>query len=204
MFGFFKKKDKTEVFWTWLSNNIQIFEKIESHDQNEKLNLILENLRNISDGLSIQISKESKGIRDLVISPDGNKEKFAIVTKIIEKAPQIKGWTFTAFRQPTEGNFTLKYEDMEFTPSEMFFYPKIEGNSLDLIIYTKNIKNHDFNIISYYGLMTIDNLLGEYDCVMKIRHYDFHDLNEAGDKITLKPLNELKIFVDNFHKAQQN
>ncbi len=85
----------------------------------------------------------------------------------------------------------------------MFFYPVIDGDSLDLIIYAKNIKASDQNKVGYYGLITMDNVLGEYDCVMKVRHYDFHDLDDETEMSDLKPLTELKKFVDEFHSRKQ-
>jgi len=204
MLGLFKKKDKIETFWTWFTDNQKKFEKIDSINRDEKLDLILANIHNITPNLSVEISDEFKGIRDLVISPEGDKEKFAIVKEIIDRAPTIKGWTFTAFRQHVDEDFTLEYKDIKFTPSKMFFLPKVDGDSLDLIIYAKNIANRDFNTIAHYGLITMDNVLGEYDCVMKVRHYDFRDLDEEKDKSSLRPLTELKIFVDEFHKARHN
>ena len=203
MFESLKQKNKTDEFWNWFTENRIKFEKIDSTNRDEKLDLILSQLHKITSGLAVEISDEFKGIRDFVISPDGDKEKFALVKEIISRAPAIKGWTFTAFRQPINEDFTLKYKDLEFTPSKMFFLPKIDGDSLDLIIYTENIKNHDVDKIAYYGLITMDNVLGEYDCVLKVRHYDFHDLDEVENKNDLIHLTELKTFVGNFHRQKQ-
>ncbi len=198
------KNDNIEKFWSWFADNQSLFEKIDSSNQDEKLDIILQHLHTISDGLSIEISDEFNGVRDMVISPEGNKAKFEIVKEIVNDAPSIKGWTFTAFRQPVNEDFTLQFEDIKFAPSEMFFYPIIDSDSLDLIIYSRNIQNHDFNTIAHYGLITMDNVLGEYDCVMKVRHYDFQDLDSEKDKTGLKPVTELKTFVDSFYKKHQN
>ena len=198
------KRDNIEAFWNWFRDNKSIFEKIDSTNEDEKLDLALEHLHTISDGLSIEISDEFNGVRDMVISPEGDKTKFEIVKEIVGQAPLLKGWTFTAFRQPAQQDFTLQYNDIAFTPSEMFFYPKIDGDDLDLIIYSKDIRNHDYDIIAHYGLITMDNVLGEYDCVMKVRHYDFRDLDDEKDRTGLRPVTELKAFIDKFYTMHHN
>jgi hypothetical protein len=107
MFGLFKKKDKIEVFWKWFAENKNTFEQTDSMTRDENLNLILSKIHDIEYGLSVEISEETKGIRELTISPEGDKEKFQIVKDIVSKAPQIQGWTIIAFRQPANFDFTL-------------------------------------------------------------------------------------------------
>ena len=85
----------------------------------------------------------------------------------------------------------------------MFFHPLIDGDNLDLIIYARNISRCDSDKVTLYGLITIDNLLGEYDCVTKVRNYDFHDLDTEENKSKLKSLTELKAFVDSFHRQKE-
>ncbi len=203
MLGIFKKKDKVDTFWTWFADNKKVFERTDDTNKNENLNLLLSKIHCIETGLSTDLREEINGIRELTISPEGDREKFQIVIDIVNKAPNIKGWTFTAFRQPLDFDFSLEYENIKFKPSEMFFHPLIDGDNLDLIIYAKNISNCDSDKVGFYGLITMDNLLGEYDCVTKVRHYDFHDLNTEENKSNLKSLTELKAFVDNFHRQKE-
>ncbi len=50
-----------------------------------------------------------------------------------------------------------------------------------------------------------DNILGEYDCVVKVRNYDFHNMPVKQEELKdLKPLLELADYVDNFHKAKHS
>ncbi len=195
---------KIDKFWNFFVYNKSEFENSTEHDAAEKLNFLLENLNEVETNLAIELSREVNGVRELIISPEGNKEKFEIVQRIIDHAPKINGWSFVAFRQPVEYDFTLNHEDLKFTPSEMFFEPLIEGDKLDLIIYINNIKSYDFDTVAFFGLITMDNFLGEYDCVMKVRHYDFVDLEEATNKSKLKPFSELRLFVKEFHDKKLN
>ncbi|QDA61904.1 hypothetical protein [Hymenobacter jejuensis] len=198
--------NKTEAFWLWFVENRAEFEHLNEatrNEKDEKLNQLLEQLLKIDDGLAVEVSNESQGVRDLVISAEGDKEKFPVVKEIVQTAPFIPGWTVTAFRQRSDDDFTLQYRSLRFTPSDMYFYPIAEGDSLDLIIYSKGLKNHNPDTVAFYGLIAMDNVLGEYDCVMKVRHYDFQDLVDEKDKSNLKPLKDLPDYVDSFHRNNQ-
>lgn len=201
-----KTGDNIDIFWKWFDENKDKFKDALDQDlvhQDEKLDLILAQLRRIEGGLAVEISAEHNGMREIIISPEGDRSKFAVVQAIVSKAPKIDGWTVTAFRQRASKDFSLKIGDLEFEPSKMYFDPLIDGDSLDVIVYAENFSKHDENEAAYYGLVTLDNVLGEYDCVMKVRHYDFRDTEELPKKHDLKHLTELPKFVDDFHSARK-
>jgi len=122
---------------------------------------------------------------------------------MVVNAPEMQGWKIIALRQPMAVGFVLEYEELIFNTSEMFFYPIIDGNNLDLIIYAKGIDKYDEDTVGLYGLITMDNILEEYDCVMKIRKYDFHDIENEEDKSGLIPLRELRKYIDDCHNKNK-
>ncbi len=132
----------------------------------------------------------------MTISPEGDRDKFEIVKLIVQKAPTIKGWKIIAFRQPIGFDFTLEYQDIRLTPSELYFFPIRDKESLDIIIYGKGFNKYDSNTLAHYGLIMMDNVLGEYDCVTKIRHYDFRDISELFDTGDLIPLTEIRSYIE--------
>lgn len=200
-----RTEDKIDIFWKWFIQNKAIFETLpeQGPELDERLDLIISQLRKIEDGLAIEISREFQGVRDIVISAEGDRSKFGIVQDIVAKAPKIDKWTVTAFRQRSGDGFILRVGDMEFDPSKMYFDPLIDGDSLDVVVYAEKLSKHDYNEAAYFGLITLDNVLGEYDCVMKVRHYDFRDTKELPKKHDLKHLSELPKFVDDFHSARK-
>ena len=204
MLTIFKKNNPIENFWIWFNENNSMFNNINDQNRDDLLDTLLERLHKIQEGLSVEVSEEFKGKRDIVISAEGDRDLFPIVQKIVGAAPKMEGWTVTAFRQPVNIDFTLEYQGLKFKPSQMFFFPVIDQDTLDLIIYAKSINKYDSNTVNHYGLITMDNVLGEYDCVTKVRYYDFHDLDEGEDKRDLRPLKELRAFVDSFHSQKKN
>jgi len=202
-FGFLKKKDPIENFWNWFIENGQKLKEWET-DRDKYLNQILGEGRKIGEGLAFELEPIKNDRINFTISADGVYELFPVVEKIISKAPQIDGWNFIAFRQrmtkeEVEG-IVLKMEKIELDPNQMKFYPIKEGENLDIIIYTKDVTENNYNQIVYGGLLLVDNLLGEYDCVTKVRNYDFHNLpTNEEDLKELRPLIDLADYVDDFY-----
>jgi hypothetical protein len=199
MLSIFKGKGRIEGFWAWFVKNKDRFEH---QDEKEVLDILYKKISRIKSGLSVEVSGKFEDSRDLVISAEGDRLNFPIVQEIVNAAPEIPGWTITAFRQPSQIDFTLTYRDIEFSVSEMYFCPVIQGDFLDLIIYVKGIRNHDPNLVAHYGLVTMDHVLGEYACVMKVRHYDFHDLDDEKDIADLLPLKAVGEYVHKFHQEK--
>jgi len=87
----------------------------------------------------------------------------------------------------------------------MKFFPVISGDSLDIVIFANNVTEESFNQVAYGGLLIVDNILGEYDCVTKVRSYDFQNMPTKPEELKdLKPLVDLAEYVDNFHKSKHS
>lgn len=195
-----KAPNEVDAFWTWFNANKTSFNNITDNNRDEKLDTILAHLKPIKEGLAVEVSDEFKGIRDIVISANSDKENFSIVEKIVKNAPAMKGWTVTAFRQRANEDFTLKYDGLTFKPSKMLFYPIVENGKLNIEVYINGIKNYNYDTVAYYGIIAMDSVLGEYDSVTKIGAYTFHELNTIKDSKQLKPVVDLPTYVDNYYK----
>jgi hypothetical protein len=199
-----KIKSPIDKFWFWFQNNekrLRDFEK----NPDKALTEVLKNLRVIQEGLAVEFEPPKDNVIFMTISADGDKNLFPLIQEIILKAPKIEGWRFIAFRQrmPKDklNGMILKSSNHEINPNKMKFYPIISGDTLDIIIYTEKVTEENYNQVAYSGLLLLDNLLGEYDCVTKVRSYDFHNMpsnqNELDD---LKPLLDLADYIDEFYK----
>jgi hypothetical protein len=192
--------DHIREFWQWFKEEKTLFETMTDDTYSERLNLILQHLHLVSNGLAVEVSKEFHGVRDIIISAEGDRSKFQIVKNIVATAPKIRGWTVTAFRQRAKEDFVLRYKDVKYNSAKMFFQPIIEGDSLNLIIYADSLRGKDMEDVKHYGLVTMDNVLGEYDCITKVRYFDFRDLREVKDKSQLTKLTNLPAFIDKFYR----
>ncbi len=206
MFGLFKKQDPIEKFWKWFQTNeknLRDFLK----NPDKVLTQVLENAKKIQSGLAIEFEPPKDNIINVTISADGDRNLFPKVLDIVAQAPKIEGWSFVAFRQRIPPDqvkgMVLEAQDHKLIPDKMKFFPIISGDSLDIIIYAKDITEENFDQVAYGGLMLVDNILGEFDCVTKVHSYDFQNMPTRTEELKdLRPLLELATFVDSFHRKK--
>jgi hypothetical protein len=208
MFGIFKKQDPIEKFWKWFQANEKDLSDFQKNPD-KTLTQVLDSAKKIQSGLAIEFEPPKNNIINVTISADGNRNLFPVVKEVVEKAPKIEGWSFVAFRQRMPPDkvkgMVLKAQDHELNPDKMKFFPVVSDDSLDIIIYADNVTEENYSQVAYGGLLLIDNILGEHDCVTKVRNYDFQNMPTKQDELQdLKPLLGLAEYVDNFHKAKHN
>lgn len=198
-----KPQDPVLQFWTWFQLNEKRLKNYPEDPQRYLLEIQTHSKR-IVDGLAIELELPIEGIRHMTFSADGNIDLFPIVKEIVQKAPPLAGWKFIAFRQrinsTTANEIAIEVGDINLEVKEMKFFPVVEGDSVDVIIYAKGITEENYMEMAYASLNLLDNLLGEYDCVMKVRNYDFHPMPTDKKEIEeLQPLINLPGFIDSFH-----
>jgi hypothetical protein len=198
------QNDHIEEFWQWFKKEKKQYEIMPDSEYAERLDVIIAHLDPIAEGLAVEVSKETHGIPELIISADGDKNKFPVVKAIIEEAPVIPGWKAVAFRQRASEEFVLTYQKLRLSPAEMSFHPIMEGDSLDLIIYADSVKDKNRDDVVKYGLVTLDNVLGEYAATIKVRSYDFQDKQDIRRGERVYKLDELPAFVDEFYASKQS
>lgn len=188
------RTDIITEFWAWF---LSYRDQIGSATLPDGLHLdeIVEHIGRIEPGLAVEISGREDGVKEMAVSADGVRELFPIVEQIVSQAPSMEGWEVIAFRQPVKGDFSLQCDDLELRPSALHFQPIEEDGALDIIVYGQGFSDRDRDQLSYYGLIMMDNLLGEYDCVTQVRHYDFQELPDEKDRDGLLPLSELPSFI---------
>jgi hypothetical protein len=193
------QNDHIEDFWQWFKKERHQYEIRPDSEYAERLDVIIAHLNPVAEGLAVEVSKETHGIRELIISADGDKDKFPVVEAIVKGAPRIPGWKAVAFRQKASEEFILTYQNLRFSPAEMSFHPIMEADSLDLIIYADSLNDKDRDDVVKYGLITLDNVLGEYAATIKVRSYDFQDKQDIRHGERVYKLSELPAFVDKFY-----
>ena len=191
----------------WFKENEKRLRKFEQ-DPDKYLNEISKEAKKIQSGLVIELEPPKNNLITMTISADGVRELFIIVKTIIDKAPKMDGWNFIAFRQRIDSDkvkgMTVKLGNYKLNPQSIKFFPMPDVDTLDVIIYIKGVTEENYNDIAYGGLLLIDNILGEYDCVTKIRTYDFHNMPTKKQELdNLFPLLDLAAYVDRFHSSEK-
>ena len=203
MFYHRRKDIQIQNFWKWFHQFVQEADLALKEGRDLKLDPLLHALNRIREGLSAKVTRRNKTEWTLTISANGDINKFDIVEAIVHEAPTFPNWHIVAFRQPTPYPvFKLEVEGfMTLDVEEMSFLPLIDQQHLDIIVFIPNIEGEEREWVAYYGLMIVDMIIGEYDCVTKVRFYDFHDdsKREATDEVI--PMKALKQFIDHHYEA---
>lgn len=199
--------DRIDDFWKWFKANEGRLKNFET-DPDKYLNELLAQSKKIKEGIAIELEPPENGVINMTVSANGDLNLFETVKSIVAKAPKISGWQFFAFRQRIDASrlkdLKLKIGKFELDPHNMKFYPVIEADSLNIIIYVTGLNEDNFNDIAYGGLLILDNILGEYDCVTKVKSYDFHPMPAKKEELKdLLPLIEIAEYVDKFHAEKK-
>jgi hypothetical protein len=207
MLVLFNKGDSIEAFWKWFVDNEKKYRNFQD-DPDKYLTELFARVKKIAGGLAVELEPPQNGVINMTISADGDASLFSTVQKIVDNAPNIDGWKIFAFRQrmPIEKVKGMILEAHEHTldPNKIKFHPIVSRGTLDIIVYVEHVTDENKNDVAYGCLMLLDNLLGEYDCVKKVRSYDFHPMpTDQGELAELKPLIEIVNYVDSFYQKKK-
>ncbi len=191
-----EQQKKVEKFWKWFQKNTGKLYKFE--DKKDKLirELTCE-IKKIHSALTFVFLPIFNGVREMTISADGVKAGFPYVRLLVESAPKISAWKFTAFRQRTNADYAITIGNVTLNPNEMYFLYELdfERGKVDVIFYTDGIIEDDANYMSIL-CMFLDNALGEYDVATKLGYVDFKNLPFDANLDEYSKLNDLAGIID--------
>lgn len=145
------------LFWNWIQYNERTLRNLKNEKPKiQKLFLFWldKNLHYYSEGLDciLMFSTNDNKPTQLIISANGNPDFFEKVIKLVDNAPRLQHWKFTAFIQPSEDIDDMEagldkpyvFKDINLKASELKFMPfQFEGNKkIDMIVYLKNFTVH--------------------------------------------------------------
>ncbi|TDD99397.1 hypothetical protein [Flavobacterium cellulosilyticum] len=145
---------KINTFWNWFQDNNQTIKNLINETPKNQKNIsfwINKNLNYYCREIDfiIVFPKNDIGKTELIITANGNPKYFKQVITLVDNAPQLKSWKFTAFIQPTERineiiagldtpyvfqEITLKISELKFKSLDFDENTK----KWDIIIFLKN------------------------------------------------------------------
>lgn len=203
-----KKNKLIDSFWNWFIQNQISCMKIIDADETDLIDEVLINLVKIQRGLAVEFEK-LKDKYVMTISADGIEDYFGIVQEIINRAPTVENWEFIAFRQPygkeQVARITINVSGFTLDPKQIKFSPLSEDGNLYIQIFSADINEETKNKIGYGCLMLLDNIIGEYNCVKMISGFEYYNISEStGFSNKLKPLTEMREFIDSYYQMDKN
>src|SRR5687768_11119802 len=130
------------LFWNWIQSNEKKLQNLQNENPEIRKLLIFWLEKHLHyycpklDAIIMFPTKENKAAQ-LIISANGNPEYFKQAIALIDNAPKLNNWKFTAFIQPKEDIENLEagldkpyvFKDINLKISELKFIPFQYENS---------------------------------------------------------------------------
>lgn len=208
------------TFWNWFQDNNQTIKKL--------INETPLNQKHISFWLSKNLSYYYKEIdfilvfpinnnnnkSELIITANGNPQFFEQVLNLVDNAPQLKDWKFTAFIQPTDRieeimkgldepyifqEITLKASELIFLPVE---YHEV-SHKVDIVVFLKSYNLYcDTKTLQQAIFIIMQDILGEKSLYQNINFVQLAQMPDNRDGLI--QLYDFQLFLDNLNGAELN
>jgi Family of unknown function (DUF695) len=187
-------------FWDWFLLHQKTFHKVVKENNNIPKNFFKKlgsKLDELNEGYFYLTGMAEDNIAELIITAEGRAKNIVFVEELVNAAPTIDGWLFTALKPALEKeDASIAMSGYEFHINKMHFYSNDDEATPDEIEIT--VVHPDFNEknneeITNGVYVFLDNFLGELNFVVKI---DL--LNVVGPKdaeAALIPMTKLKDFL---------
>lgn len=175
----FAKKEKPihtpEEFWTWFQEHAQTFYNVVENRtaiEEQFFDRLAPKLQELKEGIYFLSGMMDDGIAELIFTPDGIVKNVAFIEDLVEAAPQLANWKFTALKPAVDINqFNIQMNGYEFSKDKIKFYA-IEHpqypDEVDLVIVYDNFVEEDRSVIVNGVYIFLDNFLGELNAITSI------------------------------------
>lgn len=101
---------------------------------------------------------------ELVVSAEGAIEKIAFVEELIQAAPVLVGWKFTALKTGMDKHTIMEMGGYKFTTDTISFYANEDAahpDKIDLTVVHRDLTKNNHRVIQHGTLLFLENYLGE-------------------------------------------
>ena len=126
----FGKKEDTiksyDDFWNWFQKNEKIFFNVIKHHKNiEKdfFDKLSPKLKELKDGFFYLTGMYNETTAELVLTADGTIKNIVFVEELVNSAPKIDGWKFTALKPALDiKDVSIEMAGYKFNDKTLSFY----------------------------------------------------------------------------------
>ncbi len=217
----FAKKEKPiqtiEEFWQWFAENEQAFFKVvKERDAIEEqfFDRLAPKLQGLKEGVFFLSGMLNEHTAELIFTPDGIIKNVAFVEDLVQAAPALTNWKFTALKPAVDINqFNIRMNNYEFSKEKISFYAIEHPNypdEVDLVFVYEDFAESDRSAITNGIYIFLDNFIGELNAITSIDNLRVVGPNEAeGELIPILKLKDYlvwreKEFIEKYEGTRYN
>ena len=207
-----------QTFWSWFLANSERLTMLNDHADNEQQQLLdqmQQQLDAYCEGLTFEIGEQTAQGRTLTFSAEGDFDLFRYVVALTDDAPDVDWWEFVPFKQPKGKNLKVIFDKYRFETAKMAFTQLESDEEPDIIglrialpdlpqNYTPRPDNPDDDDLLVGVYVTVEALLGEFDCTTLVGYVDICPMPKEPFKAGFRPLDDLPEFVDWFKRSRND
>jgi hypothetical protein len=190
-----------EEFWKRFqekSERLMDLDSLNKEEQEEILTSVDEDLKQYSEGLSLEIGKLGTNGRKLTLTADGDVDYFEDLINLYEQSPVLDFWDIVAFKQGKGANVNISFENYHLSSKKMWFMPMENQEDeqmlgLQIALDAKETEDEDL-LVAVYSL--IEEMIGEYECATLLSYFELTIISDNMQEKGFKPLTELPEFID--------
>lgn len=189
-----------EDFWNWFVKNEKIFfNTVKSQSDIEKkiFNKLSLKLDELKEGFFYLIGMLDDNTVELIFTADGIIKNFVFVEQLVNAAPEIRGWKFTALKPPLElERFGIEMSGQNFNTENIHFYANDDPSrpdEIDITIVCDNLNEENRSVLSNGVFIFLDNYLGELNFAILIDNITIIGKEEVEKECV--PVYKLKPFL---------
>ena len=187
-------------FWTWFQNNEKSFFKVVKGSGNVERDFFRKlspKLDELKDGYFYLTGMLDDNTAELVLTADGKIKNLIFIEELVNSAPAISGWKFTAHKPALDiKNVNIDMAGYQFNQGNLSFYPNENSNypdQIEITVIHNDLTDDNKDAITNGVYIFLDNFLGELNFATVIDY-----LNVAGKKDKeheLIPIKKLKEYL---------
>ncbi|MBR3939397.1 MAG: hypothetical protein IKJ67_05435 [Bacteroidales bacterium] len=196
-------EEKVNKFWEWFEANNERLTMLSEYPADEKEKILAElqaELTKYCQGLTYEISEQTKNGRQLVFSAEGDVELFRYVVELVENAPDLDWWEFIPFKQPYGKDLKVHFGKYLYETKKMYFQQLESVEEPDIlgirVAVDGMVAEDDDFLVGVY--VTLEAMVGEFDCATLMGYLDVCPVPAEPAKEGFKPLLDFPDFIEWF------
>lgn len=187
-------------FWNWFEKCEKDFFNAVSKGENiEKVffDKLSPKLGELKEGYFFLTGMVNDSTAELVLTADGNIKNIVFVEDLVNAAPKLSNWKFTALKPAMDiDNLGIKMNGHTFDKENLFFYSNEQNefpDKIDITIVHLDCTEENKAIVTNGTFIFLDNYLGELHFTENIDSINVVGTAEANEELV--PIEKLKDFL---------